>query len=508
MRRSAHQRAPRAPRSALDRTSPTIRVLFVSPECAPVAKTGGLGDVSAALPAALRELGVDARVLLPGYSAALAAVGDARESARISAFEPAVEARLLETRLPNGVPLIVLDCPSLFDRRGGPYQNDSGEDWEDNALRFGLLSRAAAVLGTGASVLAWRPDIVHCNDWPAGLAPAYLHFSAAPRAACVMTVHNLAFQGNFEATWAAKLGLPPASFAVEGLEFHGGISFLKAGLFYARAITTVSPSYAREIQTHAHGFGMDGLLRRRRGSLAGIRNGIDTRIWNPATDPLIGTRYAANSLDRKSINKAALQRRLGLPSDGEIPLIGLVSRLTHQKGIDLLLEAAPRLAGLPSQLVVLGTGERALEEACRAFAARHPRSVAVVVGFDEGLAHLIEAGADMFLMPSRFEPCGMNQMYSQRYGTPPIAHATGGLVDSVVDCDARTLADGSATGFLFREPTPAALLAAAERAVALYRDRRSWRTLQRNGMARDFGWAAAARQYAQIYARLVRRNRA
>ena len=483
-------------------------MLFVSPECAPLAKAGGLGDVSAALPAALRELGVDVRVLLPGYPGVLAAAGDARELARISAFEPVVGARLLEASLPGGVPLMVLDSPGLFARSGGPYQSDAGEDWPDNALRFGLLSKAAAILGSGAGALDWRPDIVHCNDWPAGLAAAYLHFSAPPRAASLMTVHNLAFQGNFAAAWMAGLDLPPASFAVEGLEFHGGVSFLKAGLFYADALTTVSPSYAREIQTQAYGCGMDGLLRQRRESLRGILNGIDAQTWNPATDPLIAARYAADTLEPKSANKAALQRRLGLAVDDGIPLLGVVSRLTQQKGIDLLLEAAPRLVGLPAQLAVLGTGERALEEALRALAARHPGSVAVAIGFDEGLAHLVEAGADLFLMPSRFEPCGMNQMYSQRYGTPPVARATGGLIDTLVDCDAGTLADGSATGFVFGDATAAALLGAVERAVALYRDRRSWRLLQRNGMARDFGWAAAARQYAQIYARLAQRNRA
>jgi starch synthase len=486
-------------------TPPRTRVLFVTPECAPLAKAGGLGDVSAALPAALRELGVDVRVLLPGYPGVLAAAEGARELARISAFEPALGARLLEAALPGGVPLIVLDSPGLFARSGGPYQGDSGEDWPDNALRFGMLSKAAALVGGGACGLDWRPDVVHCNDWPAGLAAAYLHFSAPPRAASVMTVHNAAFQGNFDPAWLARLSLPPASFALDGLEFHGSVSFLKAGLFYADALTTVSPTYAREIRTQAQGFGMDGLLRLRGESLSGILNGIDAGTWNPASDPLIAAPYAADTLELKSANKAALQRRLGLAVDGAVPLLGVVSRLTHQKGIDLVLEAAPRLLALPAQLAVLGAGARALEEACRALARRHPGSVAVAVGFDEGLAHLIEAGADLFLMPSRFEPCGMNQMYSQRYGTPPVARATGGLVDTVVDCDAAALADGSATGFVFGEATSSALLGAVERAVALYRDPRGWRLLQRNGMKRDFGWSGAARQYARIYARVAAR---
>ena len=407
MRRAAGDR-PAADRSTsspdLNKTSP--RVLFVSPECAPLAKTGGLGDVSAALPAALRGLGIDVRVLLPGYPAVLAAASDARRATRIFAFDPPVEARLLETELPGGVPLIVLDCPVLFDRGGGPYQDESGEDWEDNSLRFGLLSKAAAILGGNASPLEWRPDVVHCNDWPAGLAPAYLHFSAPPRAASVMTVHNLAFQGNFDATWVGKLDLPPASLAVEGLEFHGAMSFLKSGLFYAQALTTVSPTYAREIQSEAYGCGMDGLLRRRSESLSGILNGIDARTWSPAADPLIAERYSADTLERKAANKEALQRRLGLAADANIPLLGLVSRLTHQKGIDLLIDAGPSLAALPSQLVILGTGERALEEASRALAARHPARIAVVVGFDESLAHLIEAGEHRYVLRLTPDQCG------------------------------------------------------------------------------------------------------
>lgn len=468
-----------------------------------MAKVGGLGEVSAALPAALRELRVDARVLLPGYPGVLAAAGDVRELARLKPFDAPFEARLLMARLPNGVPLIVLDCPQLYARAGGPYQNEAGEDWDDNGWRFGLLSKVAAILGSASSPLDWRPQIIHCNDWPAALAPAYLHYTPQPRAAAVMTVHNMAFQGNFEPDLVAALGLPESSFTVDGLEFHGRMSFLKAGLFYANAITTVSPTYAREIQSEPLGFGMHGLLRLRRDSLFGILNGIDTAAWNPETDPLIAHRYSAATLDRKPLNKEILQRRLQLAVDPEIPLIGVVSRFTQQKGTDVLVEAASRLVKLPAQLVALGTGERELEDALRTVAARHPGNIAVAIGYDETLAHLIEAGADMFLMPSRFEPCGLNQMYSQRYGTPPIARATGGLVDTIVDCNSGTLGNGSATGILFHQLTAAALLAAVRRAVAMYHDRRSWRVLQQNGMARYFGWDTAARQYAAIYTRLA-----
>lgn len=468
-----------------------------------MAKIGGLGEVSTALPAALRKLRLDARVLLPGYPGVLAAASDARELARLTPFDTPFEARLLMAHLPNGVPLIILDCARLYERAGGPYQNQAGEDWPDNGWRFGLLSKVAALLGSASSPFEWRPQIVHCNDWPVGLAPAYLHHTPQPRAATVMTVHNLAFQGNFEPDLVAALGLPPSSFAVDGLEFHGRMSFLKAGLFYADAITTVSPTYAHEIQSQTLGFGLDGLLRLRRDSLFGILNGIDTAVWNPETDPLIAHRYSAGTLDHKPLNKQALQQRLQLAVKPEIPLLGVVSRFTQQKGSDVLVEAASRLVELPAQLVALGTGERKLEDALRTVATRHPGTISVVTKFDESLAHLIEAGADMFLMPSRFEPCGLNQMYSQRYGTPPVARATGGLADTIVDCNPGTLANGSATGFLFHQLTSAALLAAVRRAVVMYHDRNSWRVLQQNGMARYFGWDTAARQYAGIYARIA-----
>ena len=468
-----------------------------------MAKVGGLGEVSAALPAALRELQVDARVLLPGYPGVLAAAGNVQELARLTLFDAPYEVRLLMAHLSNGVPLIILDCPQLYVRAGGPYQNKAGEDWDDNGWRFGLLSKVAAILGSESSPLDWRPQIIHCNDWPVALAPAYLHYTPQPRAAAIMTVHNLAFQGNFDPDLVAALGLPKSSFAVDGLEFHGRMSFLKAGLLYADAITTVSPTYAREIQSETLGFGMDGLLCLRRDSLFGILNGIDTAVWNPETDPLIAYNYSASSLDNKLINKQALQQRLQLALEPEIPLLGVVSRFTQQKGIDVLVEAASRLVELPAQLVALGTGERELEHALRTVAARHPGNIAVAIGYDENLAHLIEAGADMFLMPSRFEPCGLNQMYSQRYGTPPIARATGGLVDTIVDCNPGTLRNASATGFLFNQLTAAELLSAVRRAVAMYRNRSSWRILQQNGMARYFGWDTAARQYAGIYARLA-----
>jgi|SoiMetStandDraft_5_1073268.scaffolds.fasta_scaffold12720_1 starch synthase len=479
--------------------SSALRVLFATSECAPLAKTGGLGDVSAALPPALRRLKIDVKVLLPGYGGVLDTVASGKTLATLTLSAPPVECRLIAAELPSGVPLIVVDCPPLYRRDGGPYQDAAGVDWPDNAVRFGALSQVAAILGGRGSPLDWRPHIVHCNDWQTGLAPAYLRYQSGPRASTVMTVHNLAFHGSFPPELVAALGLPPASYAMEGLEFYGRMSFLKAGLFYADAITTVSPTYARQIRTEEYGSGMDGLLRARGGALTGIRNGIDTAVWNPAGDPMIERRYGARTLNLKRVNKEALQRRLRLAVDSDVPLLGIVTRYTHQKGSDLLAAALPGLVNVPVQLAALGSGERTHEDALRALAAHHPGKIAAAVGFDEALAHLIEAGADMFLMPSRFEPCGLNQMYSQRYGTPPVARATGGLADTIVDCTPETLAAGTATGFLFTEPAAEDLDAAVRRAIGVYRDRGAWRSLQRNGMARDFGWTGPAGEYAEVY---------
>lgn len=483
-----------------------LRILFVTPECKPWVKTGGLGDVSADLPAALRAAGLDARVLLPAYPQVLAAVPGAPEIASFAAIAQLPAARLLEARLPSGVPALLVDCPVLYGRAGGPYQDASGRDWEDNWRRFGLLSRVAAQLALHSSAVGWRPDVLHCNDWQTALAPAYLRFADEPRAATLAVIHNLAFQGLYPPETVAALGLPPSCYAVEGLEFHGRMSFLKAGLYYADAIATVSPTYAREIQREPLGFGMQALLAARGASLRGILNGIDTAEWDPAADARIAGRYDARRIEGKAVNKAALQQRLGLAVEPGTMLFGVVSRLTEQKGIDLIAEVAAELAALPAQLAVLGAGERGLEQALASLAGAHPGRIAAAIGFDEALAHLIEAGADAFLMPSRFEPCGLNQMYSQRYGTPPVVRATGGLADSVVDLSDATLENGTATGFVFREPAAWALLEAARRAHAAYRDGPTWRRLQRHGMAKDFGWDASAREYAALYARLARRR--
>ena len=471
-----------------------LSALFIAPECAPHTKTGGLGEVCAALPPALRGLGIDVRVLLPGYAAVIDGIRG-RELFRARVLE--TEVRVLEAELAGGVPALVVDSPALYMRPGGPYVSEEGGDWPDNALRFGVLCRVAALLAGAQSPLAWRPDVVHCNDWPGAPAAAFLHFEASP-AASLVTIHNLAFQGLFEREWVERLGLPPQSFAIDGVEFYGRMSFLKAGLSYAGLINTVSPTYAREIQSPEHGCGLDGLLRHRAGALSGILNGIDASAWNPATDPHLARNYDARTLEKKAANKAELQRRLGLAPDPFVPLFGQVGRMTRQKGVDLVLQAAASI--VPSgQLAILGSGDRELEQALAQLARRHPGRVAVQVGFDEGLAHLIEAGADLFLMPSRYEPCGLNQMYSQRYGTPPIVHATGGLADTVED---------GTNGFAFRRFAAEDLVEAVGRALRCYGRPAAWRAVQRAGMERDFSWSAAARRYADLYRKLAMRARA
>ena len=470
----------------------TTSVLFATPECAPLVKTGGLGDVSAALPPALREIGLDARVLLPGYPSVLTANPTARETARIDVLGEPV--RILESKLPSGVPLLILDAPRLYKRSGGPYQADDGEDWEDNARRFGVLSRAAAILGSSQSPLPWKVDIVHCNDWQTALAPLYLRgMNGASRAASVVTIHNLAFQGTFDLADMPQLQVPPEALGMEGLEFYGRASFLKGGIVYADAVTTVSPTYAREIQTQQLGFGLEGVLGMRADRLFGVLNGIDTNAWNPETDPNIPEHYGVLTLERKLANKRALKERFGLGGDDGVPLLAAVTRVTQQKGVDLITHAMPRILQFPAQLVLVGAGDRRMIDEFKHAAERFPGQVGLFVGFDEPLAHLVEAGADIFLMPSRFEPCGMNQMYSQRYGTPPVVNATGGLVDTVIDGE---------TGFLLEAPTVDALVQGVGRAIEAYCDAGNWRRLQANGMRRDFGWAEAARSYSLIYDQL------
>ena len=478
-----------------------MKLLFVTSEMHPLAKTGGLGDVSHALPLALHHEGLDVRVLLPGYRSVLSQLKQVEPVCTLdalAALQP--QARLLSAQLPGTrLPLFVLDCPALYDRPGTPYQSPAGEDWEDNPQRFGVLCHAAAWLGGPRSTLPWHPDVVHCNDWQAGLVPALFKLQEGSGARTVTTIHNLAFQGNFDPAWVSRLELPAYSFHMHGVEFYGRLSFLKAGINYADKITTVSPRYAQEIQTPAFGCGLEGLLQHRRGDLSGILNGIDS-AWNPGRDPALPARFDARHLiPGKAQNKALLQRALGLKQDPAVPLLGMVTRLTYQKGIDLLLEALPELMRLPLQLAILGSGEAEMERRLLTAGTTYPARLSVTRAFDENLSHRIIAGSDLFLMPSRFEPCGLAQMYAMAYGTPPVARSTGGLADTITDCTPETLSDKTATGFLFENPDAAALVTAVRRALETYAVKKSWRPLQRSGMTRDFSWSRAARQYLQVY---------
>jgi starch synthase len=484
-----------------------IRTLHVASEMYPLLKTGGLADVVGALPPALMERGADVRVLLPGFPSIVAGVADLRLVAPLTQAFGAHDARLEYGTLgASGVGIYVVRADSFFNRAGNPYLDAEHVPYGDNAQRFALLGSCAALIAQQLDP-AWTPDIVHTHDWHAGLAPAYL--KAAERrlgralARSVITVHNLAYQGIFPAALFGQLGLPGDFFDMHGVEFYGQLSFLKAGLYFADRITTVSPTYAREIRTVAQGAGLDALLRTRAHDLSGILNGVDYAVWNPATDPALAANYTNTKLAGKSACKTALQARFGLAQKSDALLFGVVSRLTEQKGLDLLLAALPDIVKRGGQLAVLGTGDPALEAGLQRVAHAHPDAVAVEFGFDEALAHAIVAGSDVIAVPSRFEPCGLTQMYALAYGSPPLVHGVGGLADTVVDASLENLADDLATGFVFERFEPAALAAAIRRAFALYARRTEWKATQRRAMRQDFGWGASAERYLELYRELA-----
>ena len=478
-----------------------MKVLFVTPECAPMVKTGGLGDVSAALPQALASQGCDVAVLMPAYGD-MALAGSLTDIVALPAEGAWPAAQLLRVQQPGRPTLLLLSCPALYGQAGTPY-GGPGTDPHLQALRFGLLAHTAARIGSAATPCGWQAEVVHANDWPCGLAPLYLRQRReggdGSVARSVMTIHNLAFQGVFPMSVADALQIAPSHRGIDGVEFWGELSMLKAGLQFADSITTVSPTYAREIQQPALGFGLDGVLRARADRLVGLINGIDAAVWDPATDALIAYRYDAADMGAKSRNTQALRARCGLAAS-EGPLFGLVGRLTSQKGVDLVLNGAARLLQQGGQLAVLGRGDPDLEQALTALAQRHPGHVHVSLQFSEALAHQIEAGADCFLMPSRFEPCGLNQMYSQAYGTPPLVTATGGLADTVTDVDARSTAG---TGFVMREASQAAFDQAVQRVVRAWREPAAWRRLQQRCMQQDFSWERAAVPYVELYRTLL-----
>jgi starch synthase len=475
------------------------QILFATSELQPLAGTGGLGEVCRALPLALSRLGCDVRIAVPGYRQVLnaARTWPMRCEFRVQGSPGAV--RILEGRLEDsGVVVYVVNIPELFDRGGSLYTAEDGLEWPDNINRFAAFSRAVVRLALGQEGLGWRPDVLHCHDWQTGLACILLR-GAPRRPATVFTVHNMAYAGTGDRARFDAIGLPPQLFTPDALEFYGNFSLLKGGLAGADRITTVSPSYAREIQTPELGFGLDGLLRHRHSALVGVMNGVDYELWDPHSDRHIPQRYTSRTLARKRDNKRALQHALGLQESPGALLFGVVSRLAHQKGIDLFLAAIPKLLGEPVQFALLADGDPALQKALLLAAQANPGRVAFAAGFNAALAHQIVAAADALVMPSRYEPCGLAQLYALRYGTVPVVRNTGGLGDSVRDTTPATLAAGTATGIVFQDATAAALTGALRRALALFRDKKAWVRLQRSGMKADFSWKSSAQTYLEIY---------
>jgi len=483
-----------------------LKILYLASELFPLVKTGGLADVAASLPAALKKARHDVRILLPAYRCVLRQLSRPKFLGCLDLDTP-TSVRILETTLPHTrVKVWLVDSPSHFDRDGGPYLDDTGQEWPDNAERFTVFAKAAEQLISTDRITTWSPQIVHCNDWQSGLLPALLS-TTENRPKILFTIHNLAYQGNFPATTfgflAERYAIPQTLWGIHGVEFYGRFSFMKSGLQFADWINTVSPTYAREILTPEFAHGMEGLLRHRIDRLSGILNGIDYELWNPESDPYLDTHYSAQTLEHKQRNKSALQRQLNLDEQDRLALIGTIGRLVEQKGIDLIIDILPWLMSQPVQLVILGSGLNQFESRLQQWQSRFPRRLSVNFGYDEALAHRIEAAADMFLMPSRFEPCGLNQMYSLHYGTPPIVRHTGGLADTVVDSHTATLADGTANGFVFEPPHAEALQHAVGRALAMYHDQPAWRQIAQRGMTTDFSWEKSAQEYIRLYHQLL-----
>lgn len=485
----------------------TVRVLHVAAELYPLLKTGGLADVVGALPPVLAPLGADARVLIPGFPAVIAGLDDVHTVAHLGARFGLEDVQLHFGRMKaNGTGIYVIRADAFYDRPGSPYLDANHHPYADNFKRFALLGWVASAMAQGADP-DWQPEVVHAHDWHAGLAAPYIRAAETAQhrklASTVMTVHNLAYQGLFPAATFYELGLPWSYYQIQGMEFWGQVSYLKAGLFYSDKITTVSPTYANEIQTLAQGAGLDGLLREREHDVLGILNGVDYAVWHPSIDGAIATNYWVDDMKGKAACKRALQARFGLAQRADAPLFGVVSRLTEQKGLDLLLAALPEIVSRGGQLVVLGTGEPRLEAGLKQAAQAHPESVAIELGFDESLAHVIIAGSDIVCVPSRFEPCGLTQLYGLAYGTLPLVHCVGGLADTVTDASLENLADGTATGLVFEKFDLKSLTLAIKRAFALYARSADWKHTQRRGMTTNFGWEASALRYFDLYQRLI-----
>jgi len=472
------------------------KILFASSEVHPLIKTGGLADVAGSLPRALAELSQDVRVILPNYQT----IKKTEEVRFISSVRVNnQDANILETKLPGSDVIVwLVDCPALFDVPGNPYTDESGNPWDNIADRFTLFCRIIVEVAMNRAHLDWHADVVHCNDWQTGLVPALLSIEGN-KPSTVFTIHNMAYQGMFPQSTFSALNLPVQLWHPNGLEFHEMLSFIKGGLSYANRITTVSPTYALEIQTPEFGYGLEGLLSHKHVILSGIINGMDLEQWNPETDTSISEPYNVSTLADKVINKTSLQARSSLPVNKSVPLFGLISRLVDQKGIDLVIDCLSEMVDMPLQLVLLGSGDKSVERKLLDFARLYPKKISVTIGYDEALAHQIEAGADIFLMPSRFEPCGLNQMYSQRYGTIPIVRETGGLADTIEDALPKSMNNNTATGISFKEASSGALLEAIKRAMLLYADKKSWKKIQIAAMEKDFSWKNSAEQYLALY---------
>ncbi len=483
-----------------------MRILFATSEAHPLIKTGGLADVSGALPAALNNLGHQVQIVLPAYPGVIDQLHAPVKRCTLQHLPMVGEITLWQGMMPDsGVTVLALCHEALYQRAGNPYLDNLGDDWQDNPLRFATLAHVAAILACDDSPLTQRFDIVHCNDWQTGLTPAYLYYKRRQKpslqcAKSLMSIHNLAFQGNYSQSWLTQLGLPQQAFHMDGVEFYGQFSFLKAGLFYADKLSTVSPTYAKEIQTDSFGFGMQGLLQLRQNDLVGILNGLDTQIWDPQTDPYLPVHYNAQQLLGKKQVKASLQHSMGLEVLADSALLGVVSRLTHQKGLDMLLEIAEDVLQQHSvQLVVLGSGEANMQQGFLNLASRYPGRVACRIGYDEALSHQIMAASDLFIMPSRFEPCGLNQMYGLRYGTPPLVNQTGGLADSVIDTNTQTMTSKQANGFVMHQADPNELKQCITRALSYYQQPKLWQQIQQQGMQLELGWQHSAKRYIALY---------
>jgi len=483
------------------------KILFASSEVYPLIKTGGLADISASLPIALKENGQDIRIIIPAYRQCLEGLTEITTVATIKLDGYYQPVEILQSTLPDtDVPLYLLHSPEHFDREGGAYSQPKGGDWEDNPARFALFSRAIAALAMNQAGLDWQPDILHCNDWQTGLAPALIA-DQDNRPATIFTIHNLAYQGLYSRDVFNALDLPESFWHSESLEFYDLMSFMKGGLIYADHITTVSPTYAREICSYEFGYGLEGLLtlRAQQGRLTGILNGVDSHEWNPEQDHFLVKNFSAKTVRYKSDNKAAVQNEYGLPQKDDVLLIGLISRLVSQKGVDISIAAISKLLQRDAniQLICLGSGEAHYEQDLRILRAHYPDKVGVHIGYDEGLSHRIEAGSDVFLMPSRFEPCGLNQLYSLRYGTLPIVRNTGGLADTVVDASEQNRKDGRATGFKFEASTPLALEQTLDTVIDLFQRPRIWRKMMITAMAQDYSWDKSAEMYLALYRKLT-----